>query len=155
MQKFQNNYNLSLEDYKIQKGQDGKWGQVEVLAHVLGMFKGNAITKMYLNNCGIDDGDMRTLITGIMSNRSIKSFELANNKLSEAGMSKLCDFFTESTQIKSLILSRTKTTIPLTNDLCQAMSDYKELQELRLNNFTFGQEAIKNLTSAVESSTGL
>lgn len=35
------------------------------------------------------------------------------------------------------------------------MCEYIHLQELRLNNFTFGQEAVESLTAAVELSSGL
>ena len=79
------------------------------------MFKKDAITKMYLNNCGIDDADMHTLLGGIMQNKSIKCFELANNKLSDSGVSKLCELITDQNQLKSLILSRNKCTKPLTD----------------------------------------
>jgi len=139
-----------LEDYKVNTE------QVDALADVLGCFTENSITKIYLNNNGMADEDMKTLLKGVQSNKFIKCLEIANNRLGEQGICALCSFFNESRrQIKSLILSGTKTNKEHTDLLCQSLSEYKYLQELRLSNFKMGTEAVEAITLALDSNSNL
>lgn len=141
---------LSLEDYTVNHG------QTKCLSRCLGLFGPNSFTKVYLNNNGMMDTQMAKLFEGLLANQYVDTIEIAYNRIQSSATAALTQFFTTGLKrIKVLRLSGTKAGVEDAVQLFAALSEYKQLVELRLQNFKINKQGAWHLAEAIKSNANL